>query len=330
MHFTNNAGSGEAWAIILAGGDGTRLHCLTTDSSGDPVPKQFCYLNGRSLLGRTLRRAQAVVTPERIVPVVAANHARHWRSSFATLPATNIVVQPANRGTAIGILLPALRIARRDPNARIVVLPSDHYVADERVLEAALRLALTEIAVHSRGVALLGIEPDEPDDEPDTELGYIVPSRDADGNVSNVSRFVEKPPVELARRLCRQKALWNTFILVCRIESLVRLYLSRYPDAVARLQEADLDDYFSVKEAFKALPPVDFSRQIAAGQEQQLAVIRVPPCGWNDLGTPSRLAKTLSRQGMAIPVTAKRRSARGNVIDLAERLLRARPMGTAT
>ena len=310
---------GETWAVVLAAGDGTRLQSLTTDHTGNSVPKQFCYLNGSSLLCQALLRAEAAVHRERIVPVVSAKHAQFWRSSLATLPTGNIVVQPANLGTAIGILLPALWIARRDPDARVVILPSDHYVADEGILAAALRRALTVIAHHPRGIALLGVEAEEPD----TGLGYIVPSPGARADASTILRFFEKPTAEEARRLCEYGALWNTFILACRIESLVSLYLSRYPAAVARLQNTDLDDYFALSDAYDRLPSVDISRQIATGQEEQLIVIRVPRCGWNDLGTPSRLARTLRVQAPPDPAPAGTRSARRDYIDLAERLLGA-------
>ena len=92
--------------------------------------------------------------------------------------ASNVIVQPENRGTANGILLAFLHIAERDPSAQIVVLPSDHHMQDEPTLAESLRWALAHLRVGPHQVLLLGIDPEEPD----PELGYIVPGdRSRDG-----------------------------------------------------------------------------------------------------------------------------------------------------
>src|SRR5574341_1084165 len=97
-------GASGAWAIVLAAGDGTRLRELTGD-----VPKQFCRLAGeRSLLALALARAGRVAARERTLVVVAERHRRWWAGELAGHPAENVLVQPENRGTAAGILLPLL------------------------------------------------------------------------------------------------------------------------------------------------------------------------------------------------------------------------------
>jgi mannose-1-phosphate guanylyltransferase len=141
--------------------------------------------------------------------IVSAAHAQYWRSSVQELPAGNIIVQPTDRGTAIGILLPVLAILERDPHARLLILPSDHYVANEGVLASSIRTASDAIRHHRRGVALLGMEADEPD----PELGYIVAEAAQHAAFHDVRRFVEKPTLEKARRLCGDGALWNSVVL---------------------------------------------------------------------------------------------------------------------
>src|ERR1700733_5838750 len=134
--------SGNVGAVVLAAGDETRLESLTTNDRGDVVPKQFCSLRGgQSLLGEALRRCEAVASSHHICVVVASRHRRWWRPLLAEVPAANVIVQPRNRGTANGILLPLLHIMARDPDARIVLLPSDHHLYEEHVLAAALREA---------------------------------------------------------------------------------------------------------------------------------------------------------------------------------------------
>jgi mannose-1-phosphate guanylyltransferase len=85
-------------------------------------------------LGEALQRCDAVAEPDHITVIVASGHRRWWLPLLREMPTANVIVQPSNRGTANGILLPLLHIMARDPDARIVLLPSDHYVRDERVL----------------------------------------------------------------------------------------------------------------------------------------------------------------------------------------------------
>ena len=133
---------GRNWVILLAAGEGNRLRRLTMDGSGTAVPKQFCSLrNGPSLLHHALRRAENLAPRRRICAVVARQHARWWRESLSSLPPPNVIVQPENRGTAVGILLALLHILERDSIARLLVLPSDHHVIDEHALSAAMARA---------------------------------------------------------------------------------------------------------------------------------------------------------------------------------------------
>src|SRR5262245_33382827 len=124
----------QNWAIVLAAGEGTRLRELTT-REGVPTPKQFCSLRGgRSLLGDALARATRVVPRKRVIVIVAEEHRPYWSTDLRGLPAENVIVQPRNRGTAPGILLPLLTVLERDPGARVAILPSDHFVEREPVL----------------------------------------------------------------------------------------------------------------------------------------------------------------------------------------------------
>jgi mannose-1-phosphate guanylyltransferase len=104
--------SSNSWAIVLAGGEGSRLQSLTTDDSGDPVPKQFCSLRGgQTLLAETLQRAASVVEPNHICVIVAAQHRRWWEPMLSEMTKSNIIVQPSNRGTGNGVLLPRPTVA---------------------------------------------------------------------------------------------------------------------------------------------------------------------------------------------------------------------------
>ena len=287
----------QSWAVVLAAGDGTRLASLTTDSRGNAVPKQFCSLHGESsLLQDALQRARAIAPRERLCVIVAERHRTYWQEALWSLPERNVVVQPRNCGTAHGILLAVLHILVRDPQAHVVFLPADHYVRDEAALARGLETAAALTKRNSQNLLLLGIEPDEPD----PELGYIVPGeRRVDGSRA-VLHFVEKPQRELARELMGRGALWNSFIFAAHGAALLELLRARLPETVAAMARA-VGQYVrdrhheSLSELYSTLETVDFSRAIVQGAEARLRVVTAAACGWTDLGTPQRVIEALQR-----------------------------------
>lgn len=283
----------STWAIVLAAGEGTRLRELTT-RSGVATPKQFCSLRGgRSLLGDALARAARIVPKKRIVVVVAEEHRRFFESEVAGLAPENVVVQPRNKGTAAGILLPVMSVLERDPEARIAFLPSDHFVAREKVIESSLRLALASLDEAAGGLTLLGITPDSPE----TGYGWIVPA-ESDRLLRPVERFVEKPSAGVAAELFAAGALWNSFLFAVKGRTLLGFYTERLPELRAAFERAFAADRSQRAERIAALyaglATCDFSRDVLQGNERELRLESVPPCGWTDLGTPERVETCLA------------------------------------
>jgi mannose-1-phosphate guanylyltransferase len=289
--------AGHNWALVLAAGDGSRLQALTMTASGVAIPKQFCSLGGEpSLLHDALRRARVVADPQRTCAIVADYHRRWWQPLQLGIPASNLILQPRNRGTATGILLPLLHIVHRDPEATLMVLPSDHYVRNEDILAGSLRSAMMQLERDRSHVILLGITPDEPD----PELGYIVAEGDSRRGVGAVAEFVEKPNVATARALIARGGVWNSFIFAANGQALVRAFEARCPDLVGELRHIVTSMSSSAGSArlaqlYEQLPALDFSRDILQRSPELLRVMTVPPCGWSDLGTPRRVVETVSR-----------------------------------
>jgi mannose-1-phosphate guanylyltransferase len=279
----------HTWALVLAGGEGSRLQGLTRNVHGVVVPKQFCSLQGGpSLLQEALQRAATVASMQHLCTVVAAQHRQWWTSMLGLLRPRNVFVQPHNRGTAHGILLSLLRMADMDPEAMVVVLPADHHLRNEEVMVDALREAADLASAHAESIYLLGIEPEEPD----AELGYILPAAGSRRGAAAVARFVEKPAEAEARAMIAQGALWNSFIMAASVRSLLSLFDGSFEtarNAMHSLDGARLD------EAYQHLRPLDFSRDVLSGNEAVLRVLAVPQCGWSDLGTTSRVESTLRR-----------------------------------
>lgn len=286
-----SASNGKTWAIVLAGGAGTRLRPLTVNRAGIPVPKQYCSLDsGPSLLRVALQRAFTVVPRRRTTVVVAEQHAQWWSPLARELPVVSIAVQPEDRGTATGILLALLRILELDPNARVVVLPSDHHVIDESVLTRSLANAIGALLYRRAEIVLLGVTPDNLD----TELGYIAPAGPPTNGLLSVAEFVEKPARTHAARLIAAGALWNTFMLVANGRELLELMRARDPSVVADLHRAlERGATPTLREIYCRLPALDFSRDIVQHNPPAFSAIRMPACGWTDLGTVDRVRRSL-------------------------------------
>lgn len=286
------------WALVLAGGEGRRLRSLTVTAGGTLVPKQFCSLaGGRTLLEDALVRAESLVLRKRICSVVAQQHRQWWQDLLAGLPASNVITQPRNRGTGIGILYPLLQIASRDPEALLILLPADHYVRDELVLRQALRIAVQRVLQDPAMPVLLGMRPERID----PEQGYIVPGMPDERGNKIVRRLVEKPTVAAAGTLIEQGGLWNSLIVIATAQSLIDMFTLRFAPLVLEMQVIvsrllsgpGVAGWPAVVDLYERLPNLDFSRDLLEDYDSRLRVIEVPHCGWSDLGTPHRVAEAL-------------------------------------
>lgn len=292
-----SSSTGHDWALILAGGDGSRLQSLTMTASGVAVPKQFCsFGSDASLLHDAMRRAQAVTKAERTCVVVSEHHRLWWEALDLSIPDGNVIEQPRNRGTATGILLPLLEILRRDPDAGLLVLPSDHFVRDEPLLASCLSAAMFSVRRQPGQIVMLGITPDEPD----PELGYIVAEDAVGSNLRSVSEFVEKPSMTAAHVLIARGGVWNSFIFAAHGQSLLHAFELRAPELVAEMRQVvSITEPHArqaeLAELYERAPALDFSRDILQRFPSLLRVLTVPPCGWSDLGTPHRVTEALSR-----------------------------------
>ena len=294
------------WAVVLAGGDGSRLASLTRGRGGAVVPKQYCSLEGGpTLLESAIERGTTLAGPARTCAVVADAHRCWWSVDAHALPASNVHVQPQNRGTAVGILLALLRLLEHGRNAQVLLLPADHYIEDEALLQRAIREADRSSRAYPDDLTLVGMAPEWPD----PELGYIVPAAEPRAALRKVERFVEKPPAQEAERLLALGALWNSFIVLGRARALMQMFLRRMPDVVGTLRGALALDRrgqsasVALARRYRELPSVDFSRDLLMHESPRLRVAKAPQCGWTDLGAPERLSETLRRRQLEQPRT---------------------------
>jgi mannose-1-phosphate guanylyltransferase len=285
------------WALVLAGGDGTRLQGLTRQLTGSPIPKQYCRILGdRSLLEATLDRLAGVVAPARTFAMVNRSHLSLARPQLAALSAKNVLVQPRNRDTGPGILLGLLELARRDPEATVAIFPSDHDVRDERAFRRCIADMAVLVALHPRRIALLGARPDRVE----TGFGYIAPGAPlagASGPAFRVRAFHEKPTHELATAIVRRGGLWNTFVMVGRVQRFLELLTAVLPNEVARLVAMPAGPR-GLARTYGTLVPWNFSRDFLERIPEHLAVARGDRLGWSDWGTPEAIERTFAALGL--------------------------------
>jgi mannose-1-phosphate guanylyltransferase len=292
------------WTLILAGGDGLRLRTLTRQIAGDRRPKQYCQIvDGETLLDGTRRRAELVVPAQRHVIVVTRQHEPYYRHLGDAVPPAQLVVQPANRGTGAGILYPLLRIVATAGDVPLVILPSDHYVSDERALADHLEAALVAVRERRDVVVLLGVEARSPE----TDYGWIesVPvALPTDGPpLFPVQRFWEKPSRSLAERLVRRGCLWNSFMMVGFVRTFLRLIWDTAPGLLAdfepvRHAHTAGEEASLVERIYARMPSVNFSEAVLVPGTRHLLVLPVESLAWSDWGEPARVLATLRGAGV--------------------------------
>jgi mannose-1-phosphate guanylyltransferase len=287
------------WAVILAGGDGTRLRPLTQRLTGDARPKQFCRLfGGQTLLDQTRRRTDPIIGSDRQLVVVTRTHEPYWTGLERELPAGRLLVQPDNRGTAPAIMLAALAVGRLAGDVPVVILPSDHDIADDAGFMAAVADALAVATIRPETLVLLGIEPRNAE----TEYGWIEPVVEATSGVAPIRRFWEKPPAARAKALLERGCLWNSFVMAGRADAFARVTAEAAPEIAAALAPAApalgtprAGD--RLERAYASLPSVGFSERVLTPLADRFSVMRVKDVGWCDLGNPRRVVESARRRG---------------------------------
>ena len=178
-------------------------------------------ISGDSLLRQTLARAARLSPRERTVVVSQQHHAGWLAAELGAHRGLTLLLQPENRDTAAGVLLPVYWIAARDPEATVVVYPSDHFVLEEAAFLAHVAEVVAFVDRQRDGIILLGARATEPD----TEYGWIEPGdavgATASGPICRVARFREKPTPQAAAMCLAREWLWNTFVMVAKARTLV-------------------------------------------------------------------------------------------------------------
>jgi mannose-1-phosphate guanylyltransferase len=297
----NRTDRSQRCAVILAGGEGLRLRPLTRRLVGDERPKQFCALVGsETLLEQTRRRVALAVAPAHTTVVVTQAHEPFYAPLLADVPAERLVAQAQNVGTAPAILYGLLRTAAMQPAAPVAVFPSDHHVSDDSAFMTHVETAFEAVAMRPDLLVLLGIAPDTAE----TQYGWIEPGDPLavwrPGSLSHVRRFWEKPSLAVAQALLAKECLWNSFVMVGSVPTLLTMVCRAIPtlcDAFGSVREVlgTRAEERVARAVYARTPSRDFSRDVLAARPPNLAVLPVRGVEWTDLGDPRRALAAMSR-----------------------------------
>ena len=289
------------WAIVLAGGSGSRLSEETRLRYGRPRPKQYCDFDGTgTLLAHTLRRAGRVAAPERTVVVTTRGWGDFAADTLREFPGAHVVEQPANLETTCGIALGALAVSTVDPAAVVALFPSDHHVAEPDRFAAGVAAAVAEAATHRTDIVLVGADTARAEEG----YGWIVPEPST-ARCPTVRAFREKPDVREAHRLLADGARINTFVMAADVRTLSQRIATFAPGHWRTLSTA-WPDGERLDGAYAVLPASNFSREVLEPLPVGLRLYTLPPCGWSDVGTPDRLRAAFGRSVPPPPPEVKR------------------------
>ncbi len=285
----------NTYALILAGGSGTRFWPLSRNSK----PKQLLDLFGDgTLLEQTIRRLDGLVLPQNILILTNAAQIEAVREVASMLPRENIFAEPAKRDTAPAVALGIGLIAARDPEAVMMVLPSDQMIRDTEAYQSVMRDALAT-AAQSDGLVTIGIRPTWAC----PSYGYIergkrasLPGLVCQHPAAEVSRFREKPNAELAEQFLAQgRFTWNAGIFVWSLPVVIRQLASHAPELahfVSELRRSP-DIAATVEAQFPTLTSTSIDYALMENADRVLNIEAT--FDWDDVGSWISIAKYLEK-----------------------------------
>jgi mannose-1-phosphate guanylyltransferase len=291
------------WSIILAGGNGDRMSELIYSWIGRPVPKQYCAFTGtRSMLQHTLLRADKLSQREHQLILIAEAHEADARTQLADRWPNGIIAQPANRDTLPGIFLPLTHVYARDTKATVAILPSDHFIYPEQNFRDLVEHAIQAVEEMPDMIMLLGV----PAAYTELEYGWICPGsqiwKSGKHSARAVNLFLEKPSHAKAAVAMESGGLWNTMIVVAKVDTLWQLGCEYFPEVMKHFirlhrvigtsQEEDV-----LKAIYEVMPARNFSSDLLTQVIGRVGVMPMRDILWCDWGRKERILETLQFLG---------------------------------
>lgn len=274
------------YALILAGGSGTRLWPL----SRKDLPKQMqSFISDKSLIAETVDRLKGVIPDDHIFISTGEKFKQKIHGQLPQIPIENIITEPVARGTTAAYALAVRTIERRDPEAIVFSMASDHAIKELDLFHQTIKQAFDFIIKNPNYINLVGIKPTEPN----TSLGYIKIDQpvQTEPMIYAVEKFVEKPSLKVAEYyLSTNEYFWNTAYYCFKASTLIKAF-SEANDLVIKgvdkyLQSGKLAD-------FEAVPEIPHEIEFIDANKNPLALTPAT-FTWSDIGNWQSLHKLLA------------------------------------
>ncbi|KIC96377.1 mannose-1-phosphate guanylyltransferase [Flavihumibacter solisilvae] len=271
------------YVAIMAGGIGSRFWPMSRTN----YPKQFLDIlnTGKTLIQWTYDRFADFIPAENIFVVTSDEYSDIVAEQLPNLPKENILGEPSRKNTAPCIAYISFKLMQKDPQASLIVAPSDHLILDTMAFRKVCLEALSFVGKHNAFITL-GIQPTHPN----TGYGYIqFEQHSITDNVYKVKTFTEKPSLEIAKTfLSSGEFLWNAGIFVWQVKNILTAFEHYLPEMYeVFVAEKDKFNTEEEKEALEAIYPQCTNISIDFGIMEKANNVYVIPSsfGWSDLGT---------------------------------------------
>ncbi|MGW8178458.1 MAG: sugar phosphate nucleotidyltransferase [bacterium] len=316
--------------IVLAGGEGERMRETVTSWLGHHRPKQYCtFVGKRSMLQHTVDRARALVPDHCITTVIGRNHHRFLQTEGNLHIPGRILEQPSQKDTGPGLFLPLTYVMTEDPDATVIVFPSDQCVVPEKAFLERVDRAATLTHCFENCLILLAAVPDQCE----TDYGWIRTSSNSLSlpgftNVKRVDSFIEKPGSEMAELCFLSGCYWNTMVMAAMAKTLWQMGWDKLPGVMTGFEtlrrvllaikvgraNPGMEE-IAVQYLYRNLSPANFSRCIMEKVTKQLLVLPLSKVKWSDWGRPSRIVDSLYQMGKMPRFLLESSSRRGGRTD---------------
>jgi mannose-1-phosphate guanylyltransferase len=273
------------YAVIMAGGRGTRFW----PRSRERKPKHLLdIISKKTIIQETVDRIKPIINPDNILIVTGKKHARALIKQLPEIPLQNIIIEPEGRNTAACIGLAALHIQKRVPGEIMVVLPSDHAIADSREFNALIEAA-AKVVAQEEGLATIGIKPTNAN----TGFGYIEQAdflRKIDGKeIFRVKSIREKPDFQQAQAFIQSgNFFWNSGMFIWNVSTILKEISRWLPElykGLMRIDEAlgSADETTVVPRVYKKLKSISIDYGVM--EKADNIFMLKGDFGWSDVGS---------------------------------------------
>lgn len=281
------------FAVIMAGGSGTRLWPMSTRLR----PKQLLrFIGGQSLLSIAVGRLRGLIEPAGVYVCTSANYADQVLADLAMLPANQLIGEPMGRDTANAVALSAAVLARVQPDSSMAILTADHIIEPIEIFQNCLRTGFETVEKHPEYLVTFGIKPTHAA----TGYGYVEQgeSLGTGGSAFRVTAFKEKPVESVAREYLQSgKFFWNSGMFVWKTRTILKQLETHLPESYAGVTKiaaawGTADFAKILADIYPTLPKISIDYAV---MEKAPNVAMVPmPVNWLDVGNWNSVAATVN------------------------------------